>query len=247
MTLICRYRPIGCILFLIFFSFQSISKEIRLIAPQLPPFSFVDDGKPKGFMVETLVAVARAVGHSGTVKLVPAPRMLQEMNQGSRMISAVAAHVPLRAQKFTLLETGVEQAFSLVSLRRKGGVLTLETARGLKSVGIIKHGYPEIFLKDQGFTNLDTANTEDANLRKLLAGRIDAWFSSRWVVPVIMAQEKADPALVQVSEPLLRFPLNFAATQDISAEELAPWVAELNRFRSAGGLARLIERYQTQP
>ncbi|MFY8106440.1 MAG: substrate-binding periplasmic protein [Elstera sp.] len=225
------------------FSFPANSNEIRLIAPQLPPFSFVDGGQVKGFMVETLVAVARAAGHSGKVTVFPAPRMLQEMETGRRMISAVVAQVPMRAQKFTLLDPGVEQAFSFVSLSRNGKALTLETAKTLKSIGLIKNGVPEIFLKEQGFTNIDPATTEDANLRKLLAGRLDAWFSSRWVVPVLLAQEKISPGAVQISEPLLRFPLNFAATQDISAEELAPWRAELARFRAAGGVERLIERY----
>ncbi len=197
-------------------------------------------------MVETLVAVARGVGHSGKVTVFPAPRMLQEMDTGQRMISAVIAQVPLRTQKFTMLDPGVDQVFSFVNLSRNGKPISLETAKTLKTIGIIQSGYPEMFLREQGFTNIDAATTEDANLRKLLAGRLDAWFSSRWVVPVVLAQEKIDTALVSISEPVLRFPLNFAATPDISPEELAPWITELARFRAAGGVERLIELYHPQ-
>jgi hypothetical protein len=58
------------------------------------------------------------------------------------------------------------------------------------------------------------------------------------------AQEKIDPDLLQISEPIVRFPLNFAATLDIPADELAPWAAELARFRAAGGVERLIRQYR---
>lgn len=220
------------------------AEEIRLIAPYLPPFSFGDAAAPKGIMLETLMAVARQVGHSGKVAIVPVPRMLQEMAQGKRMMSAFIAQLQFRARAFTLLDPGVEQVLSFASLSANPGPITLESAKHLKSIGLISNGVPEIFLRAQGFTNLDTASTEEASLRKLLGGRIDAWFSSRWVIPALLAQEKIDPDLLQVSEPILRFPLNFAATLDIPLDELAPWKAELARFRASGGVERLIKQYR---
>lgn len=218
--------------------------EIRLIAPYLPPFSFGDATAPKGIMLETLLAVARQVGHSGKVSIVPVPRMLQELAEGKRMMSAFIGQLQFRARAFTLLDPGVEQVLSFASLRSNPGPITLESAKHLKSIGLISNGFPEIFLRGEGFTNLDTATTEDASLRKLMGGRVDAWFSSRWVIPALLAQEKIDPALLQMSEPIVRFPLNFAATLDIPADELAPWLAELARFRAAGGVERLINQYQ---
>ena len=218
--------------------------EIRLIAPYLPPFSFGDATAPKGIMLETLLAVARQVGHSGKVSIVPVPRMLQELAEGKRMMSAFIGQLQFRARSFTLLDPGVEQVLSFASLRTNPGPITLESAKHLKSIGLISNGFPEIFLRGEGFTNLDTATTEDASLRKLMGGRVDAWFSSRWVIPALLAQEKIDPALLQMSEPIVRFPLNFAATLDIPADELAPWLAELARFRAAGGVERLINQYQ---
>lgn len=220
------------------------AEEIRLIAPYLPPFSFGDAAAPKGIMLETLLAVARQVGHSGKVSIIPVPRMLHEIAQGKRMMSAFVAQLQFRARAFTLLDPGVEQVLSFASLRTNPGPMTLETAKHLKSIGLISNGFPEIFLRGEGFTNLDTATTEEASLRKLMGGRVDAWFSSRWVIPALLAQEKIDPDLLQISEPIVRFPLNFAATLDIPADELAPWAAELARFRAAGGVERLIRQYR---
>nr|WP_269747095.1 transporter substrate-binding domain-containing protein [Elstera litoralis] len=206
-------------------------------------FSFVDDGKPKGFMVETLLAVARAVGHSGKINIVPIPRMLQEMASGKRMLSAFAARIPEREGKFLWLDPGVEEALSFATLAEHGAV-TLETARHLKMIGTIMNGVPENFLRQQGLMNFDSATTEDASLRKLLVGRIDAWFTSRWVIPVVMALEKIPPDRIILSEPITRYRLNFAATLDIPEAELAPWRAALARFRAEGGVDRLMADYR---
>ncbi|KJV09673.1 hypothetical protein VZ95_10010 [Elstera litoralis] len=194
-------------------------------------------------MVETLLAVARAVGHSGKINIVPIPRMLQEMASGKRMLSAFAARIPEREGKFLWLDPGVEEALSFATLAEHGAV-TLETARHLKMIGTIMNGVPENFLRQQGLMNFDSATTEDASLRKLLVGRIDAWFTSRWVIPVVMALEKIPPDRIILSEPITRYRLNFAATLDIPEAELAPWRAALARFRAEGGVDRLMADYR---
>lgn len=219
------------------------AEEIRLIAPHLPPFSSADNGGPSGFMVESLIAVARAVGHSGKVTVVPIPRMLQELANGKRMMSAFLARIPEREGKYAWLDPGVEEVLSFATLARDGA-MTLERARNLKAIGTIMNGVPENFLRQRGFSNFESATTEDASLRKLLIGRVDAWFTSRWVIPVVMADENVAPDQIILSEPITRYPLNFAATLDISDAELAPWRAALAQFRADGGVLRLMRPYQ---
>ncbi len=233
----------GAALFLFAFNPAAGAEEIRLVAPHLPPFASVDQGEPKGFMVETLLAVASAVGHSGKVTILPIPRMLQEMASGTRMISAFTARIPEREGKFAWLDPGVEEILSFATLTSRGE-MTLEAAKNLKAIGTIMNGVPENFLRQRGFNNFDSATTEDASLRKLLAGRIDAWFTSRWVIPVVMARENVDAAHITLSDPITRYPLNFAATLDIPEEELAPWRAALAAFRASGGVERLIATYR---
>ncbi|MFY8106441.1 MAG: substrate-binding periplasmic protein [Elstera sp.] len=233
----------GAALFFFALSSTAQATEIRLIAPHLPPFASADEGEPKGFMVETLLAVARAVGHSGKVSIVPIPRMLQEMAVGTRMISSFTARIPEREGKFAWLDPGVEEVLSFATLSGQAG-LTLETARNLKTIGTIMNGVPENFLRRHGFDNFDSATTEDASLRKLLVGRIDAWFTSRWVIPVVMARENVPPDRIILSDPITRYPLNFAATLDIPEEELAPWRRALADFRASGGVDRLIATYR---
>ncbi len=72
-------------------AFASRAEELRLIAPHLPPFAYVEGDQPKGFMVESLLAVAASVGHSGKVSIVPIPRMLQEIATGRRLLTAFLA------------------------------------------------------------------------------------------------------------------------------------------------------------
>lgn len=221
--------------------------EIRLVAPHLPPFAYLEDGMPKGFMLESLLAIAAKVGHSGKVSVVPIPRMLQEMADGQRMMTAFLARTPERAERFRWLETGVEEALSFATLTSDPGPMTLDKARELRAIATISNGVPENFLRARGFNNFDSAGTEDAGLRKLLAGRVEAWFTSQWVIPAIIAAENAPRGLVKLWPPVTRYPLYFAATLDISPEELAVWAKHLAAFRAQGGIDRLAAPFRYRP
>lgn len=218
--------------------------ELRLIAPHLPPFSYMQDGEPQGFMVRSLMAVAAEVGHSGKVSIVPIPRMLHEMANGSRLMSAFLARTAERVGKYQWLDPGVEEALSFATLASETEPMTLARARGLKAIATIGNGVPENFLRTQGFYNFDSSATEDSGLRKLLAGRVDAWFTSRWVIPAVIAQEAVTPGLIKLWEPVTRYPLFFAATLDVPADELAVWNRHLSAFRAAGGVETLMAPYR---
>lgn len=223
------------------------AEELRLIAPHLPPFATMENGVPKGFMVETLLSLAARVGHSGKVSVVPIPRMLSELATGKRLLTAFLARTPEREAQYRWLETGVEEALSFATLASERSPLTLERARGLKSIATISGGVPENFLRAQGFNNFDPAATEDAGLRKLLAGRVEAWFTSQWVIPAVIAAEGVPRGMVKLWEPVIRYPLYFAATLDVPAEELAVWGQYLAAFRAEGGIDRLVAPYRQRP
>lgn len=221
--------------------------ELRLVAPHLPPFAYLEDGKPRGFMLESLLAVAAQVGHSGKVSVVPIPRMLQEMAEGHRMMTAFLARTPERADRYRWLETGVEEALSFATLASDPGPMTLDRAREFRAIATIGNGVPENFLRARGFNNFDSAGTEDAGLRKLLAGRVEAWFTSQWVIPAVVAAENAPRGLVKLWPPVTRYPLYFAATLDVAPDELAAWAKHLAAFRAAGGIDRLAAPYRYRP
>ncbi len=122
--------------------------------------------------------------------------------------------------------------------------MTLDRARGLKAIATIERGVPENFLRARGFSNFDSAGTEEAGLRKLLAGRVEAWFTSLWVMPMLIAQEQLPPKTILISPPVIRYPLYFAATLDVPAEEVAVWAKQVAAFRAAGGFERAINPYR---
>lgn len=223
------------------------AEELQLIAPHLPPFAVMDNGVPKGFMVESLLTIAARVGHSGKVSVVPIPRMLRELATGKRLMTAFLARTPEREAQYQWLETGVEEALSFATLTSDRQPVTLERARGLKAIATIGHGVPENFLRARGFDNFDPAATEDAGLRKLLAGRVEAWFTSQWVIPAVIAAENVPRGMIRLWDPVTRYPLYFAATLDVPADELAVWAKHLAAFRAEGGIERLAAPYRLRP
>ncbi len=55
---------------------------------------------------------------------------------------------------------------------------SMEDAKKVRGIGVLRNGNREEYLKIRGFTNLDVVEDEWQNLKKLVAGRLDLVFMS---------------------------------------------------------------------
>ena len=53
--------------------------------------------------------------------------------------------------------------------------------------------------------------------------------------------------MIRLWDPVTRYPLYFAATLDVPADELAVWAKHLAAFRAEGGIERLAAPYRLRP
>ena len=147
----------------------------------LPPFSFVEDGQAAGIDVDMLQEVARRTGRAFTVEARPWKRVLTEAESGQAPLAMPLFRTPER-EAFAILAGPVH--FSTFGLFvRKDRTFRYDRLEDLygRRIGI-NQGFAISSDLDravrEGRIACEAVGSTEQNLRKLLAGRIDAFLAN---------------------------------------------------------------------
>jgi polar amino acid transport system substrate-binding protein len=137
------------------------------------PIPKMVESKDKGVFVDLTKEVAKRAGYSLDIEIAPPPRTVESFSQGKidGFFPALDVIVPGAAAKSSPIYTKVDFAFF------KKGAANLKTIKELegKKVGITR-GYPYAGeLMSNKKIIFDPADDDVTNMKKLAAGRIDAF------------------------------------------------------------------------
>ncbi|MBF0301967.1 MAG: ABC transporter substrate-binding protein, partial [Desulfamplus sp.] len=120
---------------------------------------------------------------------------------------------------------------------------SLEAAKRLKKIGTYKDDVREQFLKEKGFTNLESVTDDSLNLKKLMDNSIDLWVSSRDRVPFVanemgIPMESIEPVLKMVEKGL--FIVFNAETPDDIVDK---WAVAYDQLKSGGTMEAIYKKW----
>lgn len=191
---------------------KPVADSVNLLTENTPPVNYLDaDGKPAGVAVELVREIARRVGHSGQIKVVPWARGYKDTQEISN--TALFSTYRSAARESMFKWVGPLLVKEAVLYRKKGGVpriSSLDDAKKVGSIGAYINDSKEQFLKKNGFTNLDSSPDDLANPRKLVAGRIDLWISTSVQVNDTCKLAGVNPADIEPALVVLRQPMYLA-------------------------------------
>jgi polar amino acid transport system substrate-binding protein len=159
------------IFFLSLLSISAFSDETLTIATF--PIPLMVESKDEGVFIALTQALAKEAGFELTIRVLPPQRTLQEFsaNKIDGVFPALSVTMPGSYERSDLIYVKRDYAFTV-----KGNP-PLETIADLsgKHVGITS-GYPYAKkLTTDKSIHLDVANSDDQNVKKLLAGRVNAF------------------------------------------------------------------------
>lgn len=160
--------------------------------------------EPDSVIAEPVVReVAARAGYGGTILVMPWSRALKTALEESGVMLYPTTRAPDREDHFHWV--GPILSVKWVLYAKKGSGLrlgSLEEARQLRLIGTYRRDARELYLQEQVFTNLNTANSNIQNVRKLLKGRIQAMVSTDLGISTTLAEAGAPRDSV---EPILVF------------------------------------------
>jgi polar amino acid transport system substrate-binding protein len=220
--------------------------EARILVPNIPPYAYEAGGEVKGVAYELVREMARRVGHSGKVELMPLPRIMETIRLRPDVVTMLAGGAKLDPGVNWLVKL-MDEPMLLVLDRRSGvEVSSLEAARQLR-VGVQAGSPAEQMARAQGFTQLETVPVPEHNANKLALHRIDAWLVA-WPVAQA-AQQKARLPLANLRRGLVVGTVSgyLVASLRFDPAEADKWKAAVEAMRRDGSYASIVSHYHFTP
>ena len=156
------------------------AEELRIWTLSEPPGNFVDEnGDIAGVSVDYVHEIQQRIGNTDNIKMIPWKRIYQTALREPNIVFFSVARTLEREDKFHWIALVMRKPWALYG--KKGSKLqvkSLEDAKKVKAIGVMRGDIRADWLRQQGFTNLDEAADHEQNIEKLIRGRVDLIFYS---------------------------------------------------------------------
>ncbi len=231
------------------FVFMTVATGVRadsltVITEEYPPFNFSSNGKATGAATEVVQEMMRRMGRQWPIKLMPWARGYQLLQTRPGVVLFSTTRTAERENRFHWV--GPLYKLTNAFFAKKESDIALATLEDAKRVGAIATYHEdarEQRLEELGFTNLDSANSQLNNLKKLLNGRVDLWLTD-----LIGADEAAKKLGVpsdalKMVYPFEDFTLYIAISRETPAEVVSMWQQTLDGMKQDGSFFRISRRW----
>ncbi len=229
-------------------SIRVYADELQIWTLSEPPGNFVDDnGEITGLSVDYVREIQQRIGNTDEIEMIPWVRIYQTALIAPNIVFFSVARTPEREDKFHWLALVMRKPWALY--RKKGSELqitSLEDAKKVNAIGVMRGDVRADWLRQQGFANLDEAADHEQNIRKLLKGRVDLVFYSPHGVAHICQKLGVD---LNELEPVL-FPhaslSHIAMSKNATPPETVKlWQETAQQIKDDGTFKQLAEKWVT--
>ena len=128
---------------------------------------------------------------------------------------------------------------------KKGSGITLtslEDAKNYKSIGTYRDDSTELFLKSQGFTNLESVADDKQNVLKLLSGHINLWITGE-IQGLAKAKEKGAHEKIEKVLEIKDTQLYIAFSRNTASSDIEVWQKALDAMKKDGTYETIVKKY----
>lgn len=219
---------------------------LKVYAPDEPPSNFVDKktGETTGFTTEVVRAIMAKLGQSWPIEIQPWSRIYHQAQTQPNVVLFRAARIAKREKLFQWVGPISNTPMILFAAKGKAtGVGTLDDARAVKRIAVMKNDVREQMLKALKFTNLDASIDHEQGLKKLLNGRVELWASAE---NAAAKRIKAMGKPADTLRPTVTFGNVFGyivISKDTDPSVAARWQAALDAVKADGTFAAIAEKW----
>lgn len=220
------------------------AETLTLLTEAAPPWQVLGpDGEAAGPAVEVVREIQRRVGNSDPIRLVPWARGYATLTGQPNVALFLMARTKERNPQFQWVGPVVESVYSFyVKADSNLSLKSLEDAKGLRTIGVVRDDARDQMLTQAGFTNLERTTDNMMNAKKLLAGRIDAMVSSHLGIGDLMTAAGVPREQVREALPIARVQFWIAFSKGTPETTVAAWSRAFDAMRKDRTLERILRR-----
>lgn len=223
---------------------SAFAAEFTIVTEEYPPFSYTNNGQIQGVSTEIVKEMCRRLDHPFSPEVLPWARGYLMAKSRDNVILYSTTRIPAREKLFKWVGPLVTNHLGFFVKKGSGVKITsYEDAKKLGVIGTYKDDVAELMLQDKGFTNIESIPDDVLNSKKLVLGRLDAWFTG-----VAQGYYRASQAGVvgklenvyRDSEPILMY-MAFSKSTDDAV--IARWQKTLDQLVKDGFYDRMMAKY----
>ena len=219
-------------------------QALTILTEVAPPFQVkLPNGEMGGNFVEAVREIQRRVNNADPIKEVSWARGYQQLLTKPNTVLFGVARNAQRDPLFQWVGPFTEVVYGLyVRADAKFVLKTLDDAKQLKFISVYHDDVRDQLLTKAGFTNLDRTYDHTANVRKLMAGRIDAFASSNTFIDEQMATAGVPRNLVRQGLAIGAAQTWIAFSRETPAATVNAWRQALQAMKKDGTFERLMKK-----
>ncbi|NRR29458.1 ABC transporter substrate-binding protein [Oxalobacteraceae bacterium] len=222
------------------------AEPVRLVSSENPPFAYAGAvaGQVHGVSTEMAREAARRASVSASVTLLPWPRAYSRAQTDADTCVFPVARLPEREALFRWIGPLNKNRWVLFARPDfLAPITSVPEARRYRIGGLLQDG-PSLFLLGQG-VEVDQVATNELNLNKLMAGRIDLWATGFLRGKMIAA--KAGAGELKVAHTLRDVDHYMACNPKLPAATLAALEQAVAAMWQDGTMRKISEHYRDNP
>ena len=224
------------------------AQSLRIITENSPPLNYTEDGAETGKLIGQAVEIVREIQKrlqdTTAIEVMPWARGYALIQAKPNVMLFSMARTEDREGLFQWV--GPVGANDWVFVARKGSSLvikSLDDARKVGGIGVYKNDARDLFLRAQGFTNIDSANDPAAVLRKLLSGRDDLWCSTNVGYVAVARASQVDPSTLVPLFTVKKAELYLAFSKGVEAGTVGKWRKAYEEIKADGTYAKILAKW----
>ncbi len=222
---------------------------LRIITEEFPPFNYAGaNGTVTGQTTDIVNNILTRLNQKAEISILP-------WSEGYG-IALARPHVALYSTARTderehlFKWVGPVASYDFMLYAKNGTHLqvnSLEAAKKVGSIGVVKDDARQQFLQENQFGNIVTCSSDAECIHNLMAGSTDLWLGSSVNADDIARSQGIDPAALEAVYPVRTVQMYIAFSNDTPDSVITTWQTALDAMKSDGTFDAILKKYGTAP
>jgi polar amino acid transport system substrate-binding protein len=239
-------RVVGSLLAVLLLTPSSmLAQTLTIYCEDDPPSQFRNpDNSLGGYAVDLVREIQKRVHNNDPILMVPWVRGYYAIQHAPDVLLFSMARTAERNQLFQWIGPILESQYGFfVKADSKIVITSMDDAKKLGDIGVYRDDVRDLFLTKAGFTNLDRITDNDDNIKKLMAGRIDAYAGSLTGLADVLKYAGFQMTDVKLAFVFLKSQSYIAASRGMSDSVVKAWDNALSAMKADGTFKAILSRY----
>lgn len=209
--------------------------KLVIVTEENPPYNFTDErGNITGQSTEIVLALAKNTGSDAVIEMKPWYEGYEKVQKQPGTALYSTSRMPFREEMFKWVgPIGFADEWFYAKRGSDIKITSLDDARKIKSIAVYKDDSNQLYLIENGFTNLDVSDNDLQCIKKLVEGKVDIWLGPSEGLHFLAYKAGINPAEIEPVSYVRRAEWYIAFNRQTPDTVVSSWQQALDRLKTA--------------